>query len=130
MDQLRIGTEHEVGDVQDLALLIVDPDRKGLRAGDYFQKTAHSLLAGCILHLSYKAKVEGSPETFGALEEMLAGVRQPIQTDIRSFLRHRRGMLCRWRRCRDPTCFLRASKAREPKPAHGCGILLSLEGFL
>ena len=29
MDQLRIGTEHEVGDVQDLALLIVDPDRKG-----------------------------------------------------------------------------------------------------
>jgi len=34
MDQLRIGTEHEVGDVQDLALLIVDPDRKGLRAGD------------------------------------------------------------------------------------------------
>jgi len=58
MDQLRIGTEHEVGDVQDLALLIVDPDRKGLRAGDYFQKTAHSLLSACILHLSYKAKVE------------------------------------------------------------------------
>jgi type IV secretion system protein VirD4 len=73
MDQLRIGTEQEVGDVQDLALLIVDPDRKGLRACDYFQKTAHSLLAGCILHLSYKAKVEGSPATFGALEEMLAG---------------------------------------------------------
>ena len=70
MDQLRIGTEHKVGDVQDLALLIVDPDRKGLRAGDCSQKTADSLLAGCILHLSYKAKVEGSRETFGALEEM------------------------------------------------------------
>jgi type IV secretory pathway TraG/TraD family ATPase VirD4 len=66
MDQLRIGTEHEVGDVQDLALLIIDPDRKGLRAGDYFQKTVHSLLAGCILHLFYKSKVEGSPATFDA----------------------------------------------------------------
>src|SRR5260370_28061723 len=29
MDELRIGTEHEVGDVQNLALLIVDPDGKG-----------------------------------------------------------------------------------------------------
>jgi type IV secretion system protein VirD4 len=33
MGELRLGTEHEVGDVQNLALLIVDPDGKGLRAG-------------------------------------------------------------------------------------------------
>ena len=43
MEELRIGTEHEVGDVQNLALLIVDPDVKGLRADSHWQKTAYSL---------------------------------------------------------------------------------------
>ena len=31
MAELRLGTEHEVGDVQNLALLIVDPDGRGRR---------------------------------------------------------------------------------------------------
>jgi type IV secretory pathway TraG/TraD family ATPase VirD4 len=50
MNELRIGTEHEVGDVQNLALLIVDPDGKGLRPGDHFQKrlTHYWSVASCI----------------------------------------------------------------------------------
>src|SRR6266850_1796498 len=79
MAELRIGTEHEVGDVQNLALLIVDPDGKGLRADAHFQKTAYSLLVGCILHLCYKAKVQGAPANFGALDQMLADSSRPIQ---------------------------------------------------
>ncbi len=79
MDELRLGTEHEVGDVQNLALLMVDPDGKGLRPGDHFQKTAYSLLVGCILHLCYKAKLEGSPATFAALDQMLADSSRPVQ---------------------------------------------------
>ena len=76
---MRIGTEHEVGDVQNLALLIVDPDGKGLRSDSHWQKTAYSLLVGCILHLCYKGRVEGTPATFGALDQMLANSSQPIQ---------------------------------------------------
>jgi type IV secretion system protein VirD4 len=79
MEELRIGTEHEVGDVQNLALLIVDPDGKGLRADSHWQKTAYSLLVGCILHLCYKGKVEGTPATFAALDGMLADSSRPIQ---------------------------------------------------
>ena len=79
MEELRIGTEHEVGDVQNLALLIVDPDGKGLRADNHWQKTAYSLLVGCILHLCYKARIEGSPATFAALDHMLADSTRPIQ---------------------------------------------------
>jgi type IV secretion system protein VirD4 len=78
MAELRLGTEHEVGDVQNLALLIVDPDGRGLKSGDHFQKTAYSLLVGCILHLCYKGRVEGTPATFGALDRMLADTRRPI----------------------------------------------------
>ena len=79
MEELRIGTEHEVGDAQNLALLIVDPDGKGLRADNHWQKTAYSLLVGCILHLCYKGKVEGTPATFAALDQMLADSSRPIQ---------------------------------------------------
>ena len=31
LDEIRIGTEHETGDIQNLANLIVDPDGKGLQ---------------------------------------------------------------------------------------------------
>jgi type IV secretion system protein VirD4 len=74
-----LGTEHEVGDVQNLALLIVDPDGKGLRSNSHWQKTAFSLLVGCILHMCYKGQVKGTPATFAALDQMLADSSRPIQ---------------------------------------------------
>jgi type IV secretion system protein VirD4 len=76
--ELRLNTEHEVGDVQNLALLIVDPDGKGLRDGDHWQKTAYSLLVGCILHLCYKARHNGPPATLAALGQMLSDPKRPI----------------------------------------------------
>lgn len=79
MDELRLGTEYEVGDVQNLALLIVDPQGRGLQSGDHFQKTAYSLLVGCILHLCYKRKVEGTPANLAALDQMLADTSRDIE---------------------------------------------------
>jgi type IV secretion system protein VirD4 len=76
MAELRLGTEHEVGDVQNLALLLVDPNGRGVERGDHWQKTAYSLLVGCILHLCYKGKLEGSSATFGELDRMLANTDQ------------------------------------------------------
>jgi type IV secretion system protein VirD4 len=76
--ELRIGTEHEVGDVQNLALLMVDPQGHGLRPDDHWQKTAYSLLVGCILHLCYKSRYDGSPATLAALGQMLSDPKRPI----------------------------------------------------
>ena len=42
LDEIRVGTSSEVGDVQNLATLIVDPDGKGLI--DHWQKTSQALL--------------------------------------------------------------------------------------
>lgn len=70
LDEIRIGTEHEVGDVQNLATLIVDPDGKGLES--HWQKTAFALLVGVILHALYKARNEGSPATLPIVDTMLA----------------------------------------------------------
>ena len=46
LEEIRLGTEHEVGDVQNMATLVVDPDGKGLET--HWQKTSQSLLVGVI----------------------------------------------------------------------------------
>ena len=70
LDEIRIGTEYEVGDVQNLATLIVDPDGKGLES--HWQKTSQALLVGMILHVLYKAQHEGTPATLPHVDRMLS----------------------------------------------------------
>ena len=76
LDEIRIGTEYEVGDVQNLATLIVDPDGKGLES--HWQKTAQSLLVGVILHALFKSRAEGTPATLPAVDAMLADPNREI----------------------------------------------------
>ena len=76
LEEIRLGAEHEVGDVQNLATLIVDPHGRGLN--DHWQKTSQSLLVGCILHLLYKSRIDGSLATLPALDAMLADPQKPV----------------------------------------------------
>lgn len=76
MDEIRIGTEYEVGDVQNLATLIVDPDGKGLES--HWQKTAFALMVGVILHALYKAKNEGAEATLPSVDAMLSDPNRDI----------------------------------------------------
>jgi len=48
--------------VQNLALLMVDPQGNGLNPHDHWQKTAYSLLVGCILHFSDLRPIDGLGE--------------------------------------------------------------------
>lgn len=76
LDEIRLGTEYEVGDVQNLATLIVDPDGKGLDS--HWQKTAFALLVGVILHALYKAKDDGTTATLPSVDSMLADPNRDI----------------------------------------------------
>ena len=76
LDEVRIGTEYEVGDVQNLATLIVDPDGKGLES--HWQKTSQALLVGIIMHVLYKAKHEGTPATLPEVDRILADPNRDI----------------------------------------------------
>ena len=76
LDEIRLGTEYEVGDVQNLATLIVDPDGKGLET--HWQKTSFSLLVGVILHALYKRKNDGSDATLPAVDAMLSDPSKSI----------------------------------------------------
>ena len=70
LDEIRLGTDYEVGDVQNLATLIVDPEGKGLDS--HWQKTAQALLVGVILHVLYKAKNDDTSATLPQVDATLS----------------------------------------------------------
>jgi len=76
LDEIRIGTEYEVGDVQNLATLIVDPDGKGLES--HWQKTSQALLVGVILHVLLKAKNEGTPASLPYVDSIMADPNRDV----------------------------------------------------
>lgn len=74
--EVRVGTGYEVGDAQNIAMIIVDPDGKGL--SNFWDKSGQTILSGCILHLCLQAKAGGPPATLPELDRMLASPNRPI----------------------------------------------------
>ncbi len=56
LNEIRVGTDKEVADTQNIATMIVDPDGKGLN--DHWAKTGFALLVGTILHVLYATEVK------------------------------------------------------------------------
>lgn len=76
LDEVRLGTDYEIGDVQNIATLIVDPNGKGLET--HWQQTSYQLLVGCILHVLYKRLQTGSEASLPAIDKMLSNPEHPV----------------------------------------------------
>jgi len=59
LEEIRLDGAYEIGDLQNIAMMIVDTEGKGLR--DYWEKSSFSFISGLILHTIHKAKKEGQP---------------------------------------------------------------------
>jgi len=84
LEEIRVETNYEIGDLQNIAMMIVDTEGKGLR--DYWEKSSFSFISGLILHTIHKSLKEKKPypnltdvykllngeEIKDLLEEMLA----------------------------------------------------------
>lgn len=57
LNEIRLNTSHEVSDAQNIALLLVDSDGKGVE-GDHWRSTAYALLTASIIHCCYMMKNE------------------------------------------------------------------------
>lgn len=86
LEEIRMGTDHEVADVQNIVTMIVDPDGKGLN--DHWAKTGHALLVGTVLHLLYKAKHERFTPTLLGVSEVLSDPRRSIQDVLMEMLEY------------------------------------------
>lgn len=75
-DEIRAGTEHEIADAQALALIIVDPQGKGLE--DHWVKSAYSLITGCILYLIEQQKKCEGRASLRDLDLLISDTSRPL----------------------------------------------------
>lgn len=78
LEEIRMGTEHEVGDAQNLALMLVDGDGKGIEA-DHWRSTSWGLLVGAILHLLQRRQPEQGYPCLADVSRFLADPARPTE---------------------------------------------------
>lgn len=54
LDEVRLHSEFDVADAQNIAQCLIDYQGNGIDALDHWQKTSMGLLSGCILHTLYR----------------------------------------------------------------------------
>jgi len=86
LQEIRVGTEYEIADVQNIATMLVDVDGKG--TNDYWRQADFSLLTGLILHVIYKAKRSLS-QKFPSLGDIYSALNNP-DTKIQDLLEEMR----------------------------------------
>ncbi|MEX8139988.1 type IV secretory system conjugative DNA transfer family protein [Acinetobacter baumannii] len=73
VQEIRFRTRYQVSDAQNIALMVIDDDGKGI-AGDHFRSAAYELLTGLILHALYKSPQIGRVPCLQDCAHMLTGV--------------------------------------------------------
>ena len=68
--EVRIGTDYEIADVQNIAMMIIDPKGKGLQ--DFWAKSGFAWLTCCILYALYHFKQEGRTASLGDVGNILS----------------------------------------------------------
>ena len=75
LEEIRLGTPHEVADAQNIAQMLCDPIGKGL--DDHWQKTSFALLTGLILHVCYVHRARGDIASLADVAYELSNPSRP-----------------------------------------------------
>jgi type IV secretion system protein VirD4 len=73
LEEIRLGTPYEVGDVQNITMMILDPEGKGL--SDYWSKAGFTFGVAVVLHHLYKEK--HTTGNVGSLPKLYATLNDP-----------------------------------------------------
>lgn len=85
LEEIRLDTPFEVGDAQNIATILVDPEGAGLR--DHWSKTSQALLTGAILHCCYAIRAEqGRPATLADVVALFSDPEMDIQDVLATML--------------------------------------------
>lgn len=80
LSEIRYRTRYQVSDTQNIALMVIDDDGRGI-AGDHFRTAAYELLVGLILHALYKGEKVGRTPCLQDCAHMLTSVGDFAATD-------------------------------------------------
>lgn len=84
LDEIRFGTRYQISDAQNIALMVIDDDGKGI-AGNHWRSAAHEMLVGIIVFALYKAKEVGRTPCLRDCAFMLSGVGDFATPDRNEF---------------------------------------------
>jgi type IV secretion system protein VirD4 len=76
LEEVRLGSPHEVADAQNIALALCDPKGEGIDAADHWSKTSFDLITALILHELYQARAEGRTASLADVAHALSNPDQ------------------------------------------------------
>ncbi len=73
LSEVRLGTDHDIQDVQNISAIIMEYGSNTGRSGvEYFAEAAYSLLTAHILHVCYERKLKGRTASLADVAESLS----------------------------------------------------------
>jgi type IV secretion system protein VirD4 len=85
LEEVRVETDFEISDAQNIAAMIVDPDGSGM--DDHWTSTAFSLLAGAILHVCYTERDLNRKPTISSVLKLLTNPEKTIQVVLEEIMK-------------------------------------------
>jgi type IV secretion system protein VirD4 len=85
LNEIRIGTEYEIADAQEIATMLVDPHGQGLETGgesDHWRKASREVLTATMLHILYDTDVQEK-----SLNSVDAFLSSPNRSVVQTFER-------------------------------------------
>ena len=83
--EIRVATQHEVADCQNVAQIVCDPEGRGLK--EYWDRAANALLAAVVLHVCYVGKSRRRTATFGDVERWFGNPGDAMEEKLRDLLK-------------------------------------------
>lgn len=106
LQEIRLGSEYETADIQNIATMLVDPHGKGLE--DHWSKTSWALLVGAITHVCYRELGDKKPGTLALVAEELSDSEASYEE-----------VMERWIACaHDPSLERGWKVGHHPSPTH------------
>ncbi|SDR49011.1 type IV secretory system conjugative DNA transfer family protein [Pseudovibrio sp. Tun.PSC04-5.I4] len=82
LEEVRMGSLHEIADCQNIALMIIDPDGKGLK--DFWMQEGYAWLATAILHVLYRIMIkEGRTATLADVKGFMSVGDEDLDDPVR-----------------------------------------------
>jgi type IV secretion system protein VirD4 len=79
LEEVRLRTPYETGDVQNLVEILVDPEGNGLNSDSHWVQAGKALLTGAILHLLYAERAKTLRGLIGLLSDPDAKILETIE---------------------------------------------------
>jgi type IV secretion system protein VirD4 len=79
--EVRVGTGHAIADCQNISLMIIDPDGKGIQ-GNFWREAGWEWLSAVVLHVLYRAKREGRIATLVDVHAFMSVGDDEDETDV------------------------------------------------